>query len=261
MRVTSGPPDWGSPATPVPSLPSRLVGWGKLALRLAGCIGRGAWQYASRNATGMGQDMTAFGMGPQVRQGSPSKAVLAGIGVAVAGSLVWGLIAYLTKYQLSVMALAIGAAVGTVVIRVNGRNRHPGLAVASAALSVFGCALGSLVAEILVLLSHGIPASVIMANLNLVLRVYPKAVGGLGFLFWILAALYGYRIAMGAPVWRRGYGRRPAPQAARPYPGFGSTPGQPADGQYPGYGATPGQPPAPGTEPGQPAAPGNPPPQ
>jgi hypothetical protein len=77
------------------------------------------------------------------------------------------------------------------------------------------------VAEILVLLRHGIPVSVIMANLNLMLR--------------------------------------PVPQADGQYPGFAAGPA--AGGLYPGFGAAPGQPPAIGTDPGQPPAPGSPAPQ
>ena len=177
--------------------------------------------------------MAAFGMDSQAqRPGGLGKAVLAGIGVAVAGSLVWGLIAYLTKYQFSLMALVMGFAIATVVVRVAGGTRSPGLAVACALLAVLGCALGSFMAEVLALLGHGIPAGVITAHLDLVLRAYPSAVGGLGLVFWALGALYGYRIAVGAPVWRR-----------RPRPGL-----PPADGQEhglpPQLGGTPAAEPA-----------------
>src|SRR5215470_14323393 len=107
-------------------------------------------------------------------------AVLAGLGVAVACALAWGVIAYSTKYQFSLGAVLVGLAVGTVMARI-GRVKSPAFAVASAALAVFGCALGSLVAEILVALRHGVPMSFILAHLNLVFREYPKVVGGLGF--------------------------------------------------------------------------------
>jgi hypothetical protein len=211
--------------------------------------------------------MSMFGMDSPVQPASPAKAALAGLGVAVAGSMVWGLIAYLTTYQLSLMAVFMGLGVGAVMFRANGRNRSPALAVASAVLAVAGCALGSLVAEILVVLRTGVSFSAIMAHLDLVLKLYPTAVGGLGFLFWVIAALYGYRIAMGQPLWRGGFGRGRRPQAGGQYPGFGTGPGQPqAGGQYPGFGAAPWQPPAaavdPGpppagrADPGQPAAPG-----
>jgi hypothetical protein len=190
--------------------------------------------------------MATSGMAPQAqRPGRLGPAVLAGVGVAIAGALAWGLIAYLTKHQFSVMALLIGLAVATVVVRVAGGTRSPGLGVICALLAVFGCALGSFVAEILVLVGHGISASLIMAHLDLVLRAYPSAVGGLGFVFWALGALYGYRIAMGAPAW----GRR----AIRP--GLPQADGQ-QQGQWPPAGS--GQygqvPPAGGTMPAEPAA-------
>jgi hypothetical protein len=198
--------------------------------------------------------MAASGMDTQAQPpGRLGQAVLAGIGVAVAGALVWGLIAYLTKHQFSLMALLIGFAVATVVVRVAGGTRSPGLGVICAVLAVFGCALGSFVAEILVLLGHGVPASLIMANLNLVLKDYPSAVGGLGFVFWVFGALYGYRIAMGAPAWGRRAARPGLPQADGQqygqWPQAGGTVPAPADSQQDGQsqqadGTTPAGPPA-----------------
>jgi hypothetical protein len=191
--------------------------------------------------------MTVYGMDPQAqRQGSLGTAVLAGAGVAVAGAVVWGLIAYLTKYQLSLMAVFLGAAVGAVMFRVGGRIRNPALAAAAGVLAILGCALGSLIAQILVLLSDGIPGSLIMSHLNLVLRAYPSSVGALGLFFWAIAAIYGYRIALGRPLVRTRYGRQPAPPAGGQYPGFGA--GQ----QSPATSLGPGQPPVTGFGPGQP---------
>jgi hypothetical protein len=183
--------------------------------------------------------------------------VLAGFGVAVGGAAVWGLVAYVSKYQFSLMAVVLGFAVGAVVFRAGGHSRNTGLAVASAALAVLGCALGSFLAEIMILRGHGVPFGLIMSHLDLVMRDYPSAVGGLGLLFWAIAALYSYRGALGRPAWGRGRGRRPAPQAGGPYPGFAAGP------QPPVTGADPGQPPATGFAPVQPpvtgAGPGQPP--
>ena len=181
--------------------------------------------------------MNGFGDPGQPGRGNIGMAVLAGAAVAIVGAVIWGLIAYSTKYQFSIMAVLVGLGVGTVMARVSG-VRSMALGVASAVLAVGGCALGSLVAEILVLERHGAPMSLILAHLNVVFRVYPHAVGGLGFLFWALAALYGYRIAMGMPM-RWGFGRRrmrgPAP--GQPY----GAPGQPYGAPGQPYG-TPGQP-------------------
>jgi len=196
--------------------------------------------------------MNGFGGPGQPGRGNIGMAVLAGAAVAIVGALIWGVIAYSTKYQFSIMAVLVGLGVGTVMARVSG-VRNMALGVASAVLAVGGCALGSLVAEILILERHGAPMSLILAHLNIVFRLYPSAVGGLGFLFWAFAALYGYRIAMGMPM-RWGFGRRRmrgprGPVAGQPY----GTPAQPygdmPHGSYDtvqgfdtgqGYGAGPG---------------------
>jgi hypothetical protein len=205
--------------------------------------------------------MINFGNPSQSQQGNVGMAVLAGLVVAIACAFVWGVIAYATKYQLSIMAILVGLAVGTVMARI-GRVRTPAFGVASAVLAVFGCALGSLVAEILVInRADGAPLSLILAHLGDVFRVYPRGVGGLGFLFWAIAALYGYRIGTGGS-WRWGWSRRvprqpnggmnqPYGTTNQPYgtmnqpyaPGqqpYGTPPGQPGDAPGQPYGAPPG---------------------
>jgi len=199
--------------------------------------------------------MINFGNPSQSQQGNVGMAVLAGLVVAIACAFVWGVISYATKYEFSIMAILVGLAVGTVMARI-GRVRTPAFGVVSGLLAVFGCALGSLVAEILVINRHGVPLSFILAHLNVVFHFYPRDVGGLGFLFWVFAALYGYRIGMGGS-WRWGWSRRvprqpnggmnqPYGTTNQPY----GTMNQPyAPGQQP-YGTPPGQPY--GTPPGQP---------
>jgi len=190
-------------------------------------------------------------------------AVLAGIGVAIAGAVVWGLVAYVSKHQFSLLAIVLGYGVGAAVFRAGGRNRNTGLAVAGAVLAVFGCALGSLLAEIMILRGHGVPLGLIMSHLDVVMQDYPSAVGGLGLFFWAVAALYGYRNALGMPAFGRGRARRPAPQAGGPYPGFAAAqpPVTGADGGlFPGgppsvTSADAGPPPANGVDPSPPAAP------
>lgn len=183
--------------------------------------------------------MLPYGVGgqPQQGQGSITTAVAAGLGVAIVGSVLWGIISYATQHQFSLLALVIGLCVGTVMARVS-RVRNPALAIASAAIAVLGCALGSLVAEILVFVRLGAPLGNVLSNPHIVFHYYPKAVGGLGFVFWAIAALYGYRVAMGL---RGGYGRgrmsarqQRIMQLQRQVP-F-QAPGQPMPGQQPGFG-------------------------
>jgi hypothetical protein len=189
--------------------------------------------------------------GGQSERGNVGMAVLAGLVVAIACALVWGVISYSTKYQFSIMAILVGLAVGTVMARI-GRVKSPAFAIASAALAVFGCALGSLVAEILVLNRHGVSLSQILANLGVVFHYYPQAVGGLGFVFWIFAAMYGYRIGMGGSM-RWGWSRRMR-QARQPYGAVN----QPYGTMNQPYGTPPqpyGTPPQQYGTPGQPGAP------
>ena len=150
--------------------------------------------------------MMNFGIPSQPGRGNVGLAVVAGLVVAVACALVWGVIAYATKFQFSIMAILVGLAVGTVMARI-GRVRAPAFGIASAVIAVFGCALGSLVAEILVLVRHHQPLSLILSQMNIIFHFYPSTVGGLGFLFWIFAALYGYRIGTGGSF-RWGWSRR-----------------------------------------------------
>ena len=176
--------------------------------------------------------MNQYGLGHQPRQpGSIAVAIVVGIVVAIAGSVVWGLIAYLTKIEFSFLAIVIGIAVGLAMIRTSGGVKNPALATASAIVAVFGCALGSLVAEVLVLVANRVPLTAVLANMNIVLRAYPHVVGFLGFLFWALAALYGYRAALGMPIGgrRSSRGIRTAAQ-----PKYGAAPGEPMRGAAPG---------------------------
>src|SRR5690349_10190703 len=115
-----------------------------------------------------------------------SRAVLAGVSVAVAGSVLWGLIAAAARYQFSILAVAIGLGVGIVMARLRPGDRP--LAIAAAIVSVAGCALGSLAAEVLIALNDGIAAAELLGHSGLVLRAYPATVGWLGLLFWALAA-------------------------------------------------------------------------
>jgi len=143
----------------------------------------------------------------QSRRGGTGKAILAGVGVAGAGAVVWGLVAYLFRYQFSLLAVVIGLAIGMVMARVGPGGRS--LAAAGAIVSVAGCALGSLMGEVLIAFSHGIPVSVLLGHAGPVARAYPPTVGWLGLLFWVLAAWVSFRVLSGPGGWwpgRRGTG-------------------------------------------------------
>src|SRR5258706_11860690 len=68
-------------------------------------------------------NMNGFGGPGQPGRGNIGMAVLAGAAVAIVGALIWGVIAYSTKYQFSSMAVPIGVGGGTVMGGVNGVRR------------------------------------------------------------------------------------------------------------------------------------------
>jgi hypothetical protein len=136
--------------------------------------------------------MMVAGLGPAGGGAGQAKNTVAALGAAagaaIAGAIVWGLIALLLHKQLSLIGLVIGLAVGWLVARL--RPGHLPTIVAGAIIAVAGCALGTLLGQIFLLLNAQVSLSVILAHLNLVLRAYPANVGALGVLFYALAA-YG----------------------------------------------------------------------
>lgn len=205
--------------------------------------------------------MTSYGTSPppppSARRGSTGVALLAGLGAAVAGALVWGLITYLTKHQFSLVAVLVGVAVGHAVGRF--RPGDPAAAAASSVLAVLGCALGTFLALVFAALGTGIGLGEVLGHLNVIMSAYPGSVGALGVVFWLLAAFLGFRTALSGPRGRSARqipARPPAPwscgAAGQQLPfgppgadryGSSGSPGQPDPAGGPGF-AQPPEPPA-----------------
>jgi MFS family permease len=178
----------------------------------------------------------------QDRGGRLALAVLAGLAAAVIGAVAWGLVAYLTKHQFSLVAVVIGVAVGGAVGKF--RAGDPVAAAASAILALLGCALGAFLALVFTTLGAGIGLATILGHLNVLLNAYPHTVGILGVVFWLVAAYLGFRTALGGvrvPQSRRAGHHPGSPdqppgpgQPAAPQPGQAGSPrpffGPPADG-------------------------------
>jgi len=190
------------------------------------------------------------------RQRSLAMALSAGAGVALVGAVVWGLITYLTKHELSVLAVVLGLAVGTVVARI--RPGDMTAAAGSAVISLLGAVLGTILVTVFVLVHAGIGLGTVLAHLGTVWSLTLKSVDFLGYLFWALAAFFGFRIPLqvarrgkivvnqppaglaAGPQGNAGQGfPQPAPQPFMPPPGYEQPGyGQPGYGQpqQPGYG-------------------------
>jgi len=127
------------------------------------------------------------------------------IAAAVGGAVLWGLAALVIHRQLSLIGLLIGLGAGAAVAKF--RPGHRPTILAGAVIAVAGCALGTFLAIVFTLLDEQVSVSTIFANLNVILRSYPSAVGVFGLLFWVIAAyaairvpLRGQRAAAGLPA-------------------------------------------------------------
>lgn len=134
------------------------------------------------------------------KQNSLAVALSAGSGAALAGAVVWGLITYLTKHQYSVLAVVLGLAVGTIIARI--RPGDMTAAVGSAVISLLGAVLGTVLAAVFLLINLGVGIGEVLAHFGTVLSLTLKSEDFIGYLFWALAAFFGFRIPL--QVARRG---------------------------------------------------------
>ena len=139
------------------------------------------------------------------------------VAVALAGAVLWGLIAVLVKLQLALIGLLIGAGIGLVVARY--RAGHRPTMIAGAVIAVAGCALGTFLGMVFQAMNAHFPLSFILGHLggpHGLLHYYPANVGILGLFFWAVAAYAAVRIPLQSQ-------RLAASQAAQT-PVWGQTP-------------------------------------
>ncbi len=149
-------------------------------------------------------------------QQSTVLALASALGIAIAGAVLWGLVARLFNVQLSLIGVLIGAGVGYAVARF--RAGHLPTVVAGVVIAVFGCALGTFLAIVFSLLGDGFGLGDILAHLNIVFHVYPSSVGAFGFLFWLIAGIAAFRVPFQSQ-------RLAARRGAVPPPGYGASGG------------------------------------
>jgi hypothetical protein len=129
------------------------------------------------------------------RRASMGRVLLAGLGAAVAGSIVWAIIAYLTKHQFSLVAILVGSLVGFTISRI-----RPGSAAAAAAgavVALFGCAFGTFLALIFAQVREGAAVVSVLQHPNVLEHAYPRSVGPLGIVFWLMAAAFASANTLG----------------------------------------------------------------
>ena len=182
--------------------------------------GSSAWGSAEGNFAALGR--------PAARQLRIRQVLALAAGVALAGAVVWGVLAYLTKHQYSLIALGVGVGIGYVV-----RRYRRGDAVASAAaavLAVVGCVLGTFVALVLVAMRDGAKLGAIVGHPNVIVQAYPSSVGSLGIVFWLMAAVAAFTYPMSPQT--AGRPGVPVPSKPEPEPSRPPWASMPAPGGY-----------------------------
>jgi hypothetical protein len=125
-------------------------------------------------------------------------AVAAGLGAAIAGAVLWAVITVATKYELGIMAVAVGFMVGKAVSAV-AHSRKPAFGVVGAACSLVGCVLGNLLSSIgfVAAANHmGYFDVLSKLDLSISIRIMTATFSPMDLLFYAIGIYEGYRFSV-----------------------------------------------------------------
>jgi hypothetical protein len=165
--------------------------------------------------------------------GGNGRAIAIGFGALFLGALAWGLIGALTKHEFGIIAIGIGLLIGLAMY--TARPTSPGVAVAAAAFTLLGCAIGEIFAFAFVFgdttgIGFSQALKTVMQHLG---SFFTDAVSGKSYLFWAIGAAASFGITFRRIQEAKTAGASPSGYAA---------PGQsPYGGGQGSYGAQQGQ--------------------
>ena len=122
---------------------------------------------------------------------------LYGLFAALAGAIVWAGATIATGYQIGWLAVGIGFLVGNAV-RAGGKGIDQAYGIVGAVLSLFGCALGNLLAVAwFVSQEYGVPISEVLSGMDPAMAIEMMSANFqlMDLLFYGLAVYFGYRYA------------------------------------------------------------------
>ena len=125
-------------------------------------------------------------------------AVVAGTAAAVFGAALWGVITVVTEYQIGWMAIGVGALVG-IAVRLAGKGVDRVFSVVAAALALFGCALGNLLAGCgFVAAQESVPVTAVLTSLNaeLISIIMSAMFSPMDLFFYGFAVYQAYRLSL-----------------------------------------------------------------
>jgi mannose/fructose/N-acetylgalactosamine-specific phosphotransferase system component IID len=126
-----------------------------------------------------------------------SMAILGGAAAAALGAVLWGVITYVTAFQIGWMAVGVGFLVGYVVQRL-GQGVDTSFGIIGALLALGGCMMGNLFAScIAISQQYQIGLGEVLATLNLpiVVDIMTQTFNPIDLLFYAIAVYEGYRFS------------------------------------------------------------------
>ena len=175
--------------------------------------------------------------------GGNGRAIAIGFGALFLGALAWALIGALTKHEYSLVAIGIGLLIGLAMY--TARPTSLGVAIAAAAFTLLGCAIGEIFAFAFVFgdttgIGFAESLKTVMQHLG---SFFTDVVSGKSYLFWAIGAVASFGItfrriqeAKTAGAGASGY----AAPGQSPYGGGAQSPYSVQQGQSPygqqGYG-------------------------
>lgn len=124
--------------------------------------------------------------------------ILAGAAAALLGAIAWGIITAVTEYQIGFMAVGIGFIVGWSV-RTFGRGIDKSFAIAGAALSLVGCAIGNLLSSCIFIskeMEISIGDVLSMLDVTAAVEIMKGTFSPMDVLFYALALYFGYKYSL-----------------------------------------------------------------
>jgi hypothetical protein len=123
---------------------------------------------------------------------------MAGLVAAAVGAALWALVTLATSYQIGWMAVGVGFLVGW-AIRVAGKGTHAVFGIVGALLAVCGCAMGNLLAVIVMAARHfGVPLQDVLTRLtpDVVYSLMQSSFRPMHVLYYVIAIYEGYRFSI-----------------------------------------------------------------
>lgn len=129
-----------------------------------------------------------------------SRGITGGLAAALGAAILWALITYLTHIQIGFMSIGVGFLVGYAV-RTLGQGVDPVFGYSGAALSLFGCLLGNLLAVAVAIASQeDLPILEVLGyflgNPSAALEAMKLTFHPMDILFYGIAVYWGYKYSI-----------------------------------------------------------------